>query len=181
MHDEESLVRRAKQHDEAAFSELYEEHFSKIYRYCVLRLGNEMEAEDMAQQVFLRALESIGSFQWKGVPFSSWLFRIAHNQVVDYHRKRARYVTVPLEDQQEDQHGIDPSELCERKVDIEQLGLAVQQLTPAQREVISLRFAAELPIAEAARIMGKSQGAVKALQHSAIVALRKVLSKGQLA
>ena len=176
MQDEESLVKRAQQRDEAAFSKLYEEHFNKIYRYCALRIGNEMEAEDMAQQVFLRALESIGSFKWKGVPFSSWLFRIAHNQVVDYHRKRVKCVTVPLEEEQADQSGIDPGELYERKFDIEQLGAAVEQLTKAQREVISLRFAAELPIAEVARIMGKSQGAVKALQHSAIAALRRILA-----
>ncbi|MFH1031700.1 MAG: sigma-70 family RNA polymerase sigma factor [Chloroflexota bacterium] len=177
MQDEESLVKRAQQRDEAAFTRLYEENFKKIYRYCALRIGNEMEAEDMAQQVFLRALESIGSYKWKGVPFSSWLFRIAHNQVVDYHRKRVKRVTIPLEDEIAGPSSDDPSELCEQKVDIEEVGLAVKRLTQAQREVISLRFAAELPIAEVAKIMGKSEGAIKALQHSAVVTLRKILSE----
>lgn len=181
MQDEESLVRRAQQHDEAAFAQLYERHFTKIYRYCALRIGNEMEAEDMAQQVFLQALRSIGSFKWRGVPFTSWLFRIAHNQVVDYHRRRQRHATASLEELPELADRSDntsPGELYERKMTLEQLSRAIQKLTQAQREVISLRFTSELPTAEVARIMGKSEGAIKALQHSAIVALRRALSEG---
>jgi len=83
VQDEESLVRRAQQRDQEAFAQLYEENFDKIYRYVVLRIGSKTEAEDMTQQVFLNALQSISSFRWKGVPFSAWLFRIARNQVVD--------------------------------------------------------------------------------------------------
>ena len=79
MQNEESLVRRAQQHDHEAFAQLYEEYFDKIYRYVTLRIGNETEAEDVTQQVFLNALQSIPSFKWKGIPFSAWLFRIAHN------------------------------------------------------------------------------------------------------
>ena len=173
MQDEESLVRRAQQHDQEAFAQLYEEHFDKIYRYVTLRIGNETEAEDMTQQVFLNALQSISSFKWKGIPFSAWLFRIAHNQVVDHLRKKKR-TPVPLNESLASNDD-NPQLVIEKKLDIEQLLLATKQLTEAQREVISLRFTSELSIAQAAKAMGKSQGAVKALQHSAIVALRKTL------
>ena len=173
MQDEENLVRRAQHHDQEAFAQLYEEHFDKIYRYVTFKIGNETEAEDMTQQVFLNALQSISSFKWKGIPFSAWLFRIAHNQVVDYLRSKKR-TTVPL-DESLASNDNNPQLVVEQKLDIEQLILATKQLTEAQREVISLRFAGELSIAQVAKAMGKNQGAVKALQHSAIVALRKTL------
>jgi len=173
--EEESLVRRAQQRDQQAFAQLYEQHFDKIYRYVALRIGDRAEAEDITQQVFLKALQSISSFRWKGIPFSAWLFRIAHNQVIDYLRKKTKQATVPI-DESAVSFSSDPQILAEQRLNIEQLLSAAKRLTEAQREVISLRFAGELSIAEVAKIMGKSQGAVKALQHSAIVALRKVLS-----
>jgi len=175
VQDEESLVRRAQQHDQEAFAQLYETNFDKIYRYVTLRIGNRTEAEDVTQQVFLNALRSISSFKWKGTPFSAWLFRIAHNQVVDYLRKKTKQATVFLDESLVSSDS-NPQLIAERKLDIEQLLSATGHLTEAQREVISLRFAGELSIAQVARVMGKSQGAVKALQHSAVVALRKALS-----
>jgi len=177
VQEEESLVRRAQQRDPAALTQLYEENFDRIYRYIVLKIGDRTEAEDMTQQVFLNALKSISSFKWKGMPFSAWLFRIAHNQIVDYFRKRSKQATVPLNESLT-AGGSDPGQVAERKLEIEQLALATKKLTRAQQEVISLRFAGELSVAEVARAMGRSEGAVKALQHSAIVALRKVLSVG---
>ena len=174
MLNEESLILRAKQKDEEAFARLYEEYFDKIYRYVALKVGDKMEAEDIAQQVFLKAMKSISSFKWKGYPFSAWLFRIAHNQVVDYFRKSKKRVSVALDESlvaDED----DPPEIFERKLDIEKLASATKQLTPAQQEVISLRFAGGMSIIQVAQAMGKSEGAVKALQHSAIVSLRKVM------
>ena len=174
MQDEESLVRRAQQRDEEAFAQLYEAHFDKIYRYVALKIGNKTEAEDMTQQVFLNALQSISSFKWRGIPFSAWLFRIAHNQVVDYLRKQTKQATAPLGESLVSSDS-NPQLMAEHKLDIEQLVSATKRLTKAQREVISLRFAGELPIAQVTKVMGRSQGAVKALQHSAIVALRKAL------
>jgi RNA polymerase sigma-70 factor (ECF subfamily) len=177
VQDEESLIRRAQQRDPVALTQLYEENFDRIYRYIVLKIGDRTEAEDMTQQVFLNALQSIASYRFKGMPFSSWLYRIAHNQVVDYFRKKSKRVTVSLDESLPlPATNGDPGHIAERKMAIEEVVVATQQLTAAQREVISLRFAGELSIAEVARTMGKSEGAVKALQHSAIVALRKALS-----
>jgi RNA polymerase sigma-70 factor (ECF subfamily) len=177
VQDEVSLIRRAQQRDQVALTQLYEENFDKIYRYIVLKIGDRTEAEDMTQQVFLNALQSISSYKWKGMHFSSWLYRIAHNQVVDYYRKRSKHATVPLDESLPIPAADgDPKHLIERKIEIEEIVVATRQLTKTQQEVISLRFASELSISEVAGVMGKSEGAVKALQHSAIVALRKVLS-----
>ena len=177
MQDEESLIRRAQQRDQVALTQLYEENFDRIYRYIVLKIGDRTEAEDLTQQVFLNALKSVSSYRFKGMPFSSWLYRIAHNQIVDYLRKKSRRATVAL-DESIIAGKEDPEQAAERKLEIEELALAAKKLSAAQQEVISLRFTADMPIAQVAEIMGRSVGAVKALQHSAIVALRRVLSAG---
>jgi RNA polymerase sigma-70 factor, ECF subfamily len=180
LQDEEGLVRRAQQLDAQAFAQLYEAYFDKIYRYIVLRVGYETEAEDLTQQVFMKVLHSISSYKPKGVPFSSWLYRIAHNQVVDDLRQRSKKATVDIEGLPLVYQGEDPQHRMENLMDIEQLKKATKQLTPAQQEVLSLRFAGELSIAECAGIMGKSEGAIKALQHAAVQSLRKVLAGNEL-
>jgi RNA polymerase sigma-70 factor (ECF subfamily) len=175
VQDDQNLVQRAQQHDEEAFAELYEKYFDKIYRYISLKIGNRVESEDMTQQVFIKALHSISSFKWRGLPFSAWLFRIAHNQVVDYLRKKTRQPILSLNESITASDD-NPHKITEQKMNIEQLMLATKNLTSAQQEVIALRFASDLPISQVANIMGKSEGAIKALQHSAIVALRKILN-----
>ena len=178
MQDDESLTRRAQQGDKEAFAQLYESYFDKIYRYMILRVGKTAEAEDMTQQVFVRAYKSIPSFKWKGVPFSAWLFRIARNLVIDHVRKEKKKPTVPFEESLVASDS-NPHLEVERRMDIEQLVSATKRLTEAQREVIGLRFAAGLSIAEVSGAMGKTVGAVKALQHSAIVALRRMMLAGE--
>ncbi|MFH1383006.1 MAG: sigma-70 family RNA polymerase sigma factor [Chloroflexota bacterium] len=176
MQEEESLVQQAKNGDQEAFTRLYEEYFDKIYRYIALRISDRVEAEDMTQQVFLNALKAIGSYKLRGVSFSAWLYRIAHNQVVDYLRKKSRSTgSVPIDTVEVRDDAISPERSAERNVDIKRLLSATKQLTEAQREVISLRFTSGLSVGEVARTVGRSEGAVKALQHSAIVALRKIL------
>jgi RNA polymerase sigma-70 factor (ECF subfamily) len=129
----------------------------------------------MTQQVFLHALRSISSFKYKGTPFTAWLFRIAHNQIVDYlRRKTARPVPVEL-DETVPANTSDPESMAELKLDIEQLRQATASLTKAQQEVLSLRFAGGLSIEETAKAMGKKPGAIKALQHAAVLSLRNIL------
>lgn len=177
MRDERSLVERAQRGDTQAFARLYEDYFDKIYRYIALRVASRVEAEDLTEQVFLKVLESIASFKWRGVPFSAWLFRIAHNLAMD-HLRRSKKESVPL-DESIATRDFSPEALAEKRLSIEQLITAVEQLTQIQKEVISLRFAGGLSTAETARVVGKSEGAVKAAQHSALVALRKRLSHWQ--
>ena len=178
MQEELDLVQRARQGDHEAFAQLYENHFDKIFRYVVLKIGNQAEAQDMTQQVFVKAYESIGSYQLQGVPFTAWLFRIAHNQMVDYVRKQSKRQTVWLDETIQVRDDSDLEHDVETKIEMEQVVSASKQLTKAQREVISLRFAGGLSITEAAKTMRKSEGAIKALQHSAILALRKTLLAG---
>ena len=179
MQEELNLVQRARQGDQEAFAQLYETHFDKIFRYVVLKIRNQTEAEDMTQQVFVKAYESIGSYQPQGVPFTAWLFRIAHNQMVDYVRKESKKPTVPLDESLPIMDDSDLEHDVETKIEMEKVVVATKRLTKAQREVISLRFAGGLSITEAARTMRKSEGAIKALQHSAILSLRKTLLAGE--
>ncbi len=176
MHEEGDLVQQAVAGDQRAFAELYEGYFNRIYRYVYLKTGDRVEAEDMTQQVFVNALKSISGYRWQGKPFSAWLFRIAHNQIVDHLRRRTRQPATLLNEPLLT-GGVNPLALAEHNLDMEQVARATKRLTKAQQEVVSLRFAAGLSIEEVARSMGRSQGAVKALQHSAIIALRKVLVK----
>lgn len=178
MQDEERTVQRAQSGDQEALAMLYEEHFDRVYRYMVLRVKDRGEAEDMAQQVFVKAFESLPSFKWRGAPFAAWLFRIARNQVVDYQRKAgARQPTVAIDDVTvlSDENLEDK---IESKLAVERVLEAAKRLTPAQRDVLALRFGAEMSIAETAKIMSKNEGAIKALQHSAVNALRRVLTQG---
>ena len=178
MQDEQKVVFQACGGDKEAFTQLYECHFDRIYRYVALKIGNRTEAEDMTQQVFIKAYESIGSYKSQGVPFSAWLFRIAHNQMVDYVRKQSKRPTVPLDESMPILSNSNPEHEVETKMELEKVTAASKHLTEAQREVISLRFAGGLSIEETARAMKKSEGAVKALQFSAVRALRKTLAEG---
>ncbi len=175
MQADEKVARCLKERDPDTWAEIYEECFPRIYRYIVLRVGNRAEAEDLAGQVFLKALESISSFKWRGVPVVAWLFRIAHNQIIDYQRKVAKSKTpLPL-DESLVEDDIDPAETAERNLDINRVIQAMGQLTKAQRDVIELRFVGELSTAEVGKILGKSESAVKVLQHNGLANLRRIL------
>ncbi|MBF8304222.1 MAG: polymerase sigma-70 factor, subfamily [Dehalococcoidia bacterium] len=175
MPEEENLVQRAQQHDADAWAELYNRYIDRIYRYILARVRNTMLAEDLAEQVFLKALSSISSFTWRGGPFASWLFRIAHNLIIDYYRKPSSKEQ-PLPDWDLATSDSDPTKMAEINVTMETVLQSLQKLTAAQRQAIELRFIADLSVEETAKIMGKSQGAIKALQHSALESLRRLLS-----
>ena len=173
--NEEQLVEKAKNGNQHAFTQLYDQHFDKIFRYIYVRLKNQAESEDLTQEVFIKAINAIGSYKYEGAPFASWLFRIAHNQVIDFVRKRDKQKTAPLDEALNYAGNEDPVASTEYRLDVAELIEAIGQLPPAQREVVSLRFIADLPIAEVAKILGKSQGTIKALQFNATASLRKLM------
>ncbi len=175
MQEDEGLIREAVHGDQQAFARLYEANFDRIYRYIYLKIGDREEAEDMTQQVFMNALRSISSFKYQGTPFTAWLFRIAHNQIVDYLRRKTRRPTAGEIDERIPSNAVDPEKQAELRLNIEELSEASKQLTKAQQEVLSLRFAGGLSIEETAKAMKKNPGAIKALQHAAVLALRKLL------
>ena len=173
----EDLVRRAQQGHSEAFAGLYEAYYDKIYRYVMFKTGDTLEAEDLTEEVFLRMLESIGSFKWQGYPFTSWLFRIAHNLVIDYYRKAGRQKKTSLDDAMRvvGTDNVDVDRKLDVELSIKEVKEAMGGLTRLQQEVLSLRFAGGLSVAETAEAMGKKENAVKALQHAAIKKLRTLL------
>jgi RNA polymerase sigma-70 factor (ECF subfamily) len=153
---------------------LYEECYDNIVRYVYAHIGNRAEAEDIAGEVFLRALKSLKSYREQGVPMRSWLFRIAHNLTVDYLRKMDRRKTVPIDTvvmPAED----NPADAAEKNVEFERVSRAMEDLTPEQREVISLRFLGGLTSREVGNILHKSDGAVREMQRAALEMLRRLM------
>ncbi len=161
---------------EQQLASLYDEYYDRIARYALVRIGSRDDAEDIAGDVFLKALVSLDSYEERGLPMQAWLFKIAHNQVVDYLRNKSRSTTLPDEAESlaVSEEG-DPEELAELSVDLQKTLAAMQQLSPDQREVLGLRFLAGLPSKEVARIVNKSDGAVREMQRSAIEKLRVIL------
>ena len=172
MHVERSAGERSSK--EAALAALYNEYYDKIARYIFVRTGNRAEADDLAGDVFLKALQSLDSYKERGIPMQAWLFKIAHNLVVDYIRRAAKRKTVPI-DTVEVVAESDPQAIAETNIQLAKLASALKQLTPAQRQVIELRFFGGLTSEEAGQILNKSSGAVREMQSAAIGHLRKLL------
>jgi len=174
--DELSLIERAKRYNRKAISELYKRHVQSIYRYIYYRVGDVNVAEDLTADVFLKALEGLEGFTYRGIPFSAWLYRIAHARVMDHFRKQARRELLPL-DERLAATGKDLQATVEAQLYHEELQLAVAQLTTDQQQVIILKFVEGLSNAEVARILGKSEGAVKSLQHRALSSLQRIMRR----
>jgi RNA polymerase sigma-70 factor (ECF subfamily) len=171
--DERLLVQRAIGYDSRAFTLLYDRYVDKIYRYIHYKVGTSAQAEDLTAQVFLKAWENIGKYRWTERPFSAWLYRIAHNAVVDHfrtHRATELLEDVPLEDER----AASLDDLAEQRLTRERVKQAIAQLTDEQQEVIILKFLEGYSTAEVARLIGKEQGAVRALQHRALDTLQRI-------
>ena len=164
----------ARTSNEAKLASLYNEYYDKIAHYVYVHIGNKTEAEDIAGEVFLKALKSLESYKERGIPMQAWLFRIAHNLVVDHLRKGAKRKTVSI-DTIEIVSDIDPVTAVEKNMELERLTKAMEQLTREQREVLRLRFFGELTSKETGSILKKSDSAVREMQRTAIEKLRKLL------
>ncbi|XUW99836.1 MAG: sigma-70 family RNA polymerase sigma factor [Dehalogenimonas sp.] len=150
---------------------LFDEYYDRIARYAYARIGDQREGEDIASEVFVKALKSLDSFEERGLPMGAWLFKIAHNLVVDFHRKNSQLKKIDLE-KVEIESGSDPAIDTERKIQVELVQLAMQDLTEDQREIIQLRFFGGLSSAEVGKMLGKSDGAVREAQSAALKKLR---------
>lgn len=174
--NEEELLAAAMQYSEAALGELYDRYEAKIYSYIYRRTGDQVLSEDMTAQVFLKMLESIRDRKAWHSSFSGWLYRIAHNLVIDHYRRRDRHSSVDLEDAPTVAADIeDPVETAEMNIDAERLRAAIRRLTDEQAEVVSLRFLEGYSIAEVAAMTNRTEGAIKALQYRAVATLRTLL------
>jgi RNA polymerase sigma-70 factor, ECF subfamily len=173
---EATSIHLAQQGNVKAFGDLYNHYADRVYRYLAFRLRNDDEAEDLTAETFIKALQAINKYRSGQVPFGAWLFRIAHNVLVDHWRHTARKQSVELDDAAaiaSDSYANAFAQVLSR-ADLEQ-GLA--QLTELQRQTITLRFVAGCSLAETAQTMHRSEEAVKDLQHKALVAMRKCLDR----
>jgi RNA polymerase sigma-70 factor (ECF subfamily) len=163
--DQERLLIEAAQKDPKRFAELYESNFERVYSFIVRRVQDRHEAEDLTSEVFHHALANLSKFEWRGVPFAVWLYRIAANAITDRARRAKVVVDPALLD---DLHQSDwPA--VERRATLFQL---VDGLPEDQREVIIKRFIEQKPIRDIAEEFGRSEGAIKQLQYRAIESLR---------
>jgi RNA polymerase sigma-70 factor (ECF subfamily) len=161
--------------NEARLAGLFDEYYSKIARYAFVRVRNRTEAEDIAAEVFLKALHSLESYKEQGIPMQAWLFRIAHNLVVDHFRKTAKKKTIPI-DSVQIESVTDPVRTTEMNIELARVNKAMEQLTAAQREVIRLRFFGGFTSKEVGQILNKADGAVREMQRAATQSLRNLLT-----
>jgi RNA polymerase sigma-70 factor, ECF subfamily len=171
------LVERAQKGDRSALEELYLIHFDRIYSYLHVSVGNRHDAEDLTTQTFLKMLESIERFRWQSAPFSAWLFRIAHNLAMDHFRARKR--VQPEEEVPEPLGSEEPSAELEAMQSIgrESMLELIDKLSPEQQQVLTLKFVFNFPNADVAKILDKTEGAIKSLQHRALASLQKQLAQ----
>ena len=168
------LIRRAKQRDEAAWEEIYERHKQGIYRYIYCRVSDVHLAEDLMQEVFLKAVAAVDSFDFRGISLSAWLYRIARNLVIDHYRCRSEQRELTLDESLVASEQ-DISATIEQKLARQQLWRALGRLTDLQRDVIILKFIEGFSNSEVAQILGKPEGAIKSLQHRALARLRHII------
>jgi RNA polymerase sigma-70 factor, ECF subfamily len=171
------LVERAQRGDRVALEELYLLHFDRIYSYLHMSVGSRHDAEDLTTQTFVKMLEAIGRFQWRSVPFSAWLFRIAHNLAMDHFRANRRWQ--PEEEVPETVQGEESSAEEQALASLGQTSMMklIERLSPEQRQVLTLKFVFRFSNAEAAAILDKTEGAVKSLQHRALASLQKHVTR----
>jgi RNA polymerase sigma-70 factor (ECF subfamily) len=174
--DVRRLVERAQEGEREALEELYLLHFDRVYSYLHMSVGNRHDAEDLTTQTFLKMLESIARFRWRKAPFSAWLFRIAHNLAMDHFRATRRWQPeeeVPEPDGAEESSAEEAAlEAIGRRSMLE----LIESLSPEQQQVLTLKFVFGFVNGEVATILGKSEGAVKSLQHRALASLQKQIT-----
>jgi RNA polymerase sigma-70 factor, ECF subfamily len=173
--DDEAL-KLAAEGDVEAFGLLYERYVNRIYSYIYYRTGNPHDAEDLTARVFFRASSHIKDYTNQGVPFSAWLYRIAHNLVANWHRDISRHPEVALEDNEALPHRDDlPETALVHNQEMEALLAVIQRMPEERQQLIVLKFVEHLSNAEVGQIMGRSEGAIKSLYHRTLLALRDEL------
>lgn len=174
--NEGALIQASIDGDGSAFETLYVRYMDAIYRYIFFRVGDELQAEDLTEETFVRAWEALPKYQHRKYPFSSWLYRIAHNLVIDHYRRKK---PVPISNglmRTYSNHNESLDHIVDRKHEIQLLVKAVGQLNELEREIVLLRFVEGLSHKEIAAMVGKSQSSCRVTLHRALKALRSILA-----
>ena len=178
--DESQLIKRAKDGEVEAFGELYERHLQPVFRFIYSRMNNRLDAEDLAEEVFIRVWRSLPNFEDQGVPFIAFLMRVARNALIDFHRRPVHsQPPVYLEENIVSDPQPDPGDLVLDNLEHQELKKTLAQLKEDYRVVLVLRYLSELSPDEIAQVMGRSSGAVRVLQHRALTALRNLLEESR--
>jgi RNA polymerase sigma-70 factor, ECF subfamily len=177
FHEDSALVQRAKEEREA-FDALYAKYLRKVYTYVYYRVGNVEDAEDITESVFLHAIINLERYEDRGIPFSAWLLRIAHNLTANWYRNAGRRRMVGLE-YAESLHdtSLIPEEVVEKQEDIQELKKVLENLPEERQQALILRYAEGMKHKEIGEVMGKSAGAIKVLVHRSIISLHRGLSE----
>lgn len=173
MKEEEELIKRVQKIDAEAFGRLYDQYSPAIYRFILLKISNKAATEDLTHQTFLKAWQSIENYQAQGFPFSSWLYRIAHNLVIDYYRTEKPYLN--LETIKEVSAKSDLEEKIDQEYDLNLIKTAIKELLPEQQTVIIMKFVEDFTNKEIAAVLGKSEGAIKIAQYRSLKNLKKII------
>jgi RNA polymerase sigma-70 factor (ECF subfamily) len=173
LEGEKEIIEKAKNGEKEAFGLLYDYYHPRIYRFIFLKVSNKQDAEDITHQVFLSAWQNIKNYEPQGFPFSSWLYKISRNAVIDFYRSKKNEISLEeVGDRLNDELRIDKIDL---KIQIEKVMKALKKLKPEYQDIIIMRFVDDLSIKEVAKVLDKSEGAVKIMQHRAINSLKKLL------
>jgi len=180
LEEEQFHIERAKSGDSVSFGALYDHYLKLIYRFIAVKVTTRQEAEDLAHEVFVSAWRQLPSYQAQGYPFGSWLYKIARNKVIDYYRTRKSHVSLDetlLADTE--LFGVNPEheKVIDASIDLTTIERALKELSPEQREIIELRFMADLSPAEIAKAVGKREGNVRIIQHRALQKLKKIIGE----
>jgi RNA polymerase sigma-70 factor (ECF subfamily) len=170
------LVELAQRGERDALETLYLLHFDRIYSYLHMSVGNRHDAEDLTTQTFLKMLEAIGRFRWRSAPFSAWLFRIAHNLAMDHFRATRRWQPEEEVPEPEGSEETSAEEAALASIDQRSTLRLIETLSHEQQQVLTLKFVFSFSNGEAATILGKTEGAVKSLQHRALASLQKQIA-----
>ena len=171
---EKDIIEHAIKGESSAFGLLYDKYQPQIYRFIYLKVSHREEAEDLTHQVFLKSWQNIAEYKFQGFPFSSWLYQVARNQIIDYYR--AKKINLDIEEIDEPKIENTTAKTIDNNSDIKKIKKAIKQLNPKQQDVIILRFIEELSIKETASALKKTEMAVKLLQYRAIKNIKKILN-----
>lgn len=176
--DDDAIINKAIDGDTEAFGVLYERYVERIYNYIFYRTGNVNEAEDLTSRVFQRAYKHIQKYTNRGVPFSAWLYRIAHNLVANWYRDRSRKKEVEISEfiPSEEKHDF-PESSVEKNEDVNRLLKVIRKLPQERQQLIILKYVEGMSNAEIGVIMKRSEGAIKSLYHRTLNALRRELEQ----
>lgn len=169
---EEKVVQSAIGGEASAFGLLYDHYQPRIYRFVAIKVGRREDAEDLTHQVFMSAWQSIKTYRHRGFPFSSWLYQIARNQVIDFYRTSKKEFSIEESDPEQFASEAQAHVVVDRLFELESVGRAIRTLKSEYQDVLILRFVEDCSVRETAHALKKSEGAVKLIQHRAVKALQ---------